>query len=86
MSSVMSFNFNAVNLCVVTINEKPWTRARKVCKTLEYGKVTKATDVVRQITLISGNWQGSFLKQNLWIGQNIRKNTIFTSIKRGCMR
>ena len=56
MSSVMSFNFNAVNLCVVTIDEKPWTRARKVCKTLEYGKVTKATDVVRQITLISGNW------------------------------
>ena len=38
MSSVMPFTFNAVELCVVTINEKPWTRTRKVCKALEYQK------------------------------------------------
>ena len=43
----MSSVFNAVELCAVTINEKPWTRARKVCKALEYSKATKATDVVR---------------------------------------
>ena len=36
MSSVMPFSFNAVELCVVTINEKPWIRARKVCRVLEY--------------------------------------------------
>ena len=46
MSSVMPFSFNAVELCVVTINEKPWTRARELCKALQYNKksahVTKA--------------------------------------------
>ena len=43
MSSVMQFTFNAVELCVVTINEKPWTRAREVCKALEYNKKTGDT-------------------------------------------
>ena len=28
MSSVMQFSFNAVELCVVTINEKFWTRLK----------------------------------------------------------
>ena len=36
MSSVMPFAFNTVELCVVTINDKPWTRAREVCKALKY--------------------------------------------------
>ena len=36
----MPFSFNAVELCVVTINEKPWTRAREVCKALEYNRKT----------------------------------------------
>ena len=36
MSSVMPFSFNAVELCVVTNNEKPWTRARVVCTALEH--------------------------------------------------
>ena len=45
MSSVMSFIFNAVELCVVTINEKPWTRATEVCKALEYNK--KTADIVK---------------------------------------
>ena len=49
MSSVMPLTFNAVNLCVVTINEKPWTRAREVCRALEYGKATKTADVVRHL-------------------------------------
>ena len=38
MSSVMPFVFNAVELCVVAINKKSWTRARKVCKALRYEK------------------------------------------------
>ena len=38
MSSAMPFSFNAVKLCVVIINEKPWTRAREVCKALRYEK------------------------------------------------
>ena len=42
MSSVMSFSFNAVGLCVVTINEKPWTRATEMCRTLRYKKKSYA--------------------------------------------
>ena len=56
----MSSVFNAVELCAVTINEKPWTRARKVCKALEYSKATKATDVVRHfcsMTNYTHKWQ-----------------------------
>ena len=50
MSSVMPFTFNAVKLCVVTINEKPWTRAREACRALEYNK--KTADIVK--TFCSG--------------------------------
>ena len=45
MSSVMPFSFNAVELCIVIINEKPLTRAREVCRALEYNK--KTTDIVK---------------------------------------
>ena len=38
MSSVMPFAFNAVELYVVTVNGKYWTRAKEVCKALEYKK------------------------------------------------
>ena len=43
----MPFSFNAVELCVVTINEKPWTRAKEACRALGYGKATKATHVIK---------------------------------------
>ena len=49
MSSVMPFTFNAVNLRFVAIDEKPWARAREVCRALEYDKATKAADVVRHL-------------------------------------
>ena len=45
----MPLTFNAVKLCVVTINEKPWTRAKEVCRALEYSKATKTADVVRHL-------------------------------------
>ena len=32
----MLFSFNALELCVVTINEKPCVRAREMCRALEY--------------------------------------------------
>ena len=41
----MPFAFNAVELYVVTINEKPWTRAREVCKALEHNK--KTADLIK---------------------------------------
>ena len=47
MSFVMLFVFNAVESCVVTINEKPWTSARQVCKALEYAKTSKTAIIIR---------------------------------------
>ena len=49
MSSVMPFVSVVVELCVVTINKKPWTRAREGCMALEYSKATKAADIVRHL-------------------------------------
>ena len=49
MSSVMPFVFNAVELCVVTINEKPLARAREVCRALRDSRATKAADTVRHL-------------------------------------
>ena len=49
MSSVMSLTFNAVEFYIVTINEKPWTRAKKVCRVLKHGKATKAADIVKRL-------------------------------------
>ena len=37
----MPFAFNAVELKVVTINGEPWTRAKEVCKVLEYQRQTE---------------------------------------------
>ena len=42
---MMPSSFNAVELCVVTINEKPWTHAREACRVLEYNK--KISDIVK---------------------------------------
>ena len=41
----MSLSFNAVELCVVIINEKHWTRAKEVSRALEYNK--KNADIVK---------------------------------------
>ena len=46
MFSVTPFSFNAVELWVVTINEKLWTRAREVCSALRYNK-KKTANVVK---------------------------------------
>ena len=40
MSFVTPLTLNAVELCIVAIHEKPWTRARKVCRALKYNKKT----------------------------------------------
>ena len=48
MSSAMLFAFNAVELYVVTINQKSWTHARKLCKALEYDtKTSKTANIIR---------------------------------------
>ena len=45
--SLVPFTFKYVELKVVTINGKPWTRAKEVCKALGYLK--KTADVVKQL-------------------------------------
>ena len=45
----MLLTFNAVELCVVTINEKLWTCAKEVCRALEYGKATKTADILKHL-------------------------------------
>ena len=41
----MPFTFNAVDLYVVTINGKPWTRAEEVFNALKYNK--KTADIIK---------------------------------------
>ena len=43
----MQFSFNAVELCVVTINEKPWAHAKEACRALEFKK-GRARDVLKK--------------------------------------
>ena len=44
----MSFIFKAVNLCIVTTNDKSWTRAKEACKALEYdAKTSKTANITR---------------------------------------
>ena len=43
--SLVPFTFKNVELKVVTINGKHWTRAKEMCKALEYNK--KTSDVIR---------------------------------------
>ena len=33
----------------MTINEKPWTRAKEICKALAYRKATKVADIVKHL-------------------------------------
>ena len=44
----MPFPFNKIALFTVTVG-KPWTRAREVCRALEYGKATKTADIVKHL-------------------------------------
>ena len=46
-SALVPFTFNNTNLNTVTVNGKHWTRAKEICKALEYKKTTKTGDVIR---------------------------------------
>ena len=49
MSSVVPFSFNAKELYIVTINEKPWTRAKEVSKPPRYNKKLQ---ILSKITVV----------------------------------
>ena len=42
-SALVPFTFNSIKLFTVTINGKHWTRAKEICESLEYNKVTSKT-------------------------------------------
>ena len=94
MSSVMPFTFNEVELKVVTINDKPWTRAKEICRALEYNKATKTADIVRHLCSQENyaqkydltKWAAADPPVNCWANCWTHKNTIFTSMKKGCMK
>ena len=68
----MPFSFNAVEICVVTINEKPWTRAGEVCMALRYE--LSGTTVPGKIFSIIISWRPYPRWVRLLIGQEIHKN------------
>ena len=47
MSSVKPFTFNAVDLCFVNINPKPWARATDVYRELGFSQKHKNAKVIR---------------------------------------
>ena len=83
--------FNAVELCVVIINEKPWTHAKEVCKAFEYdGKTSKTANIIR------GHCSPENITQKYQMSTvhaactpiNCPKdseNMIFTLMRKGCM-
>ena len=89
MSSLTSFTFNAVELCVMTINEKPWTRPKEVCWALECDKTTKDADIVKHLCCrenYAHKWQLTELvsEMNLWVALGTREKMAITSMRKGC--
>ena len=62
MSSTMPLTFNAVELCVVTIKEKPWTRAREVWRALKYYR--KTVNIVKK-NCIKENYTQKYQKSSV---------------------
>ena len=85
----MPFTFNAIDLCVVNINEKPWTRAKEVCKALEYNKKTahvspenyaqkyQMSSVPAAVTPI--NWPKDSQKYDIYINEEGMYEIVFSS-------
>ena len=90
MSSAMPFTFNAVNLYVVTINSKPWTSAKKACKTLQcHARTSKTANIIKA----HGNPENITQKYKIcsvraactptnWSAD--LPDTIFTSMRKAC--
>ena len=91
MHSVVLFAFIAVNLYVVTTNEKPWTRTKEVCKALYYHAKTSKIAAIIKAHRSSRNFTQKCQISSVHAASTpinfplIRKNTIFISMKEECM-
>ena len=94
ISSVMPFTFNTVDLCVLIINGRPWTRAREVCYALEYNKETanivknhcskeKYTQKYQMSSVPAAvrpiNWQKDSQKYGIYINEEEMYELVFSS-------
>ena len=94
ISSGMPFTFNAVELCVMIINDKLWIFAREVCRALKYEKAVRG--VVRyhctsqniqhknQLSIVptagtTGNWPRYLPRLHLYINEKGMYELLFFS-------
>ena len=92
--SLVPFTFKNVELKVVTINGKPWARAKEVCKALEYNK--KTVHVIRghcsrenyahkyDLTSVTAavtplNWSKDSQKNDLYINEEGKYELLLSS-------
>ena len=90
----MPFAFNAVELYVVTINEKPWINAREVCKAWKYEKAVRrvvrhhfASENIQhkhQLVVVQAmdttvNWPRDSQKLDLYINEERKYKRLFSS-------
>ena len=85
MSSVMPFAFNAAKLYVVAINKKTSTSDREICKALECGKATKASDIVKHLCSRE-NYAHKYHLNEFVFEANLMDWPKDSKMKRGCMR
>ena len=71
----MPFSYNAIELRLVTINEKPWTRARELHRVLEYGNATKTAHVIKA-HVSPENYVQKYQMSSV--------PAAFTSVRKGC--
>ena len=82
----MPFTFSSVKLCIVIINEKPWTRAKEVCRALEYGKATNTADIVKRLCSRK-NYAHKYQLSELVFETNFMdwpKDSTITLMRKGC--
>ena len=70
MSSIMPFAFNTIELYVVTVNGKPWTRAKEMCRALKYKK-GRARDVLKKHVSIENKQHKNVLQSRAVVARPV---------------
>ena len=85
MSSVMQFPLKRVELYVVTINDRPWTRVKEVSRALEYNKNTahviktfcSSENITQKYQMSSVNWPKDSQKYDIYIDEKGMYEVLF---------